>query len=204
MSKTANLVATRYMLREALSVGNGFENELWRIHRYSNSIVVTDLTNAGKRGKKVDSWVIMGKGIRGDESLPMESMAMQYMMWAKRNANPSKMKSVIDEDLEVHGDLMVVEQRSERGVDVTPGGFKPLLVRGAHVTIESDYQGFSIKDINDDANEPTCIAKGKKSVKQFYRWCSDNAKKIQSWTLSQIMNELSKEGIEYHYFCAMD
>lgn len=203
-NRITNLVASRYMSREALNVGDTFENESWRIHRYSNSIIITDLTNAGKRGKKVESWVVMGRGGWGEDKLPMESMAMQYVMWAKRNATPAQMKKAIDEDKEAMGDSMEVHDRTERGVDVAPGGFKPVLIRGAQVTIEADYESFSIKDINDDTNEPTCIAQGKKSVKQFYRWVKDNARRIQSWSMHDIMNELSKEGINYHYFCAMD
>lgn len=198
MDRLASIVAGRYMTREALGQGDTFETQGWRIHRFADHINITDLTNAGKRGKKVVTWIIMGR------TLPFESLALGYVMWAKRNATPAEMKKAIDEDQEAFGPSMKVEDRIERGIDVAPGGFKPVLIRGAMVTIESDYEGFSIKDINDDANEPTCIARGKKSVKQFYRWCQDNARKLQAMSLSDIMNALSKEGIEYHYYCAID
>lgn len=202
-TKISTLVASRFANRVALNVGETMETEKWRIHRFAESIRVTDLTNAGKRGKKVESWIIFSNS-GGSKALPLETMALQYAMWAKRDATPAKMKSVLDEDLEVYGDTMSLETRTERGVDVLPGGFKPVFVRGAHVTIESSLTDFVIRDINDDNNEPTCIAKGKKSIGQFYKWISENQKKAQSMTLGQIMNALKTEGIEYHYFCAVD
>lgn len=37
----------------SLAQGKSFENDSWRIHRLSDAIRVTDLTNAGRRGKRV-------------------------------------------------------------------------------------------------------------------------------------------------------
>ena len=53
-------------------------------------------------------------------------------------------------------------------------------------------------------NEPKCIAKGKKSIGQFYRWVKDNAKKLQAMSLHQIVEAMRTEGIQYHYYCAVD
>lgn len=51
-------VARRYLTAGSLPVGKTFQNEKVRIHRYSDTLVVTDLTNAGKRGKKCDEMVV--------------------------------------------------------------------------------------------------------------------------------------------------
>lgn len=203
MSKIANLVVARFMNRVGLSVGDRFENEQWRIHRYTDSIAITDLTFAGKRGKKVETMVVMGTGY-GSNRLPFETLTEQYIMWAKRNAPLAKMRDVIKEDEEVYGDTIKVYTRTERGIDVLPGNFKAIFIRGAHVTIESTMTDFRILNINDDDNEPTCAARGKKSIGQFYKWVSENEKKVQSMTLQEIMVALGKEGIDYRYYCAMD
>lgn len=178
----------------ALSVGETFENEKWRIHRFADSIKVTHLVNAGKRGKRCAEFVLVNNA-------GPESQAMEFVMLAKRGVDYGRMKKAMDEAVEVGSKLY---ENVLRGVDVKPGNFQKVFVRGAHVTIEADYDSYTVKDINDENNEPTCIAQGKKSVYLFYRWVRDNARAIAAMTMSQVMDAMKQNGIEYHYFCAVD
>ncbi len=197
--RVARRYATLKTADAILSVGETFENELWRIHRYREAIRVTHLENAGRRGKQCVEFVIHSN-VAGSLQ-PWESLAMEFMFYAKRKDGLPRMEQAMNEAKEVGFD---VDKRTLRGVDVSPGGFQKLLIRGAFVTIEADYDRYSIEDITDDDNQPTCIARGKKSIKQFYRWVKDNAKKLQSMTMHQIMDAMGKENIEYHYYCARD
>ena len=185
---------TASMSKFALSVGETFENDSWRIHRYMDSIRITHLVNAGKRGKRCMEFVVVG-------AAGPESTAMEFVMLAKRGSDFNRMKKSIDEAVEVGAKLY---ENILRGVDVKPGNFQKVFVRGAHVTIEADYDSYSVKDINDENNEPTCIAQGKKSVYLFYRWVKDNARAVAAMTMSQVMTAMKSNGIEFHYYCAVD
>lgn len=185
---------TASMSKFALSVGETFENESWRVHRFADSIRVTHLVNAGRRGKRCVEFVVIG-------GPAMESQAMEFVMLAKRGADFGRMDQAMREAKEVGAS---VDDRILKGVDVKPGNFQKLFVRGANVTIEADYDSYSVQDINDDNNEPTCIARGKKSVYLFYRWVKDNARAIAAMTMSQVMTAMKQNGIDYHYYCAVD
>jgi hypothetical protein len=203
---TIRLVAARFTNRVALNIGDTFENEKWRIHRYSNSIVITDLANAGKRGKKVDSWVVMSRsGLNND--LPLESMAMEYILWAKRGVDGAKMKAVIDEEQEAFGDTMTVYIRQERGVDVMPGGFEPFQLKTNKIFVEVTPRDFTVKNLSDVNNDPTCIPASKgglKSIPTFYAWVKDNEAKLKGMDYGQVLSVMDNLGVKYHDFCAMD
>lgn len=180
----------------ALAVGETFENDLWRVHRYRESIRITSLEGAGKRGKKCDEWVVI-TGVQ----MPSESISDEFVMHARRGANIQRMLQAIKEAEEIGAE---VHHNALRGVDVKPGNFQKLVVRGIHITVEADYDAYSIRDIDDDMNEPTCIARGKRSIFQFYRWVKDNAKALQRMTMGEAMRAMDQVGIDYHYYCAVD
>ena len=185
---------TASMGKFALSVGETFENDSWRIHRYQDSLRVTYIVKAGKRGGRCPEFVLTSVKA-------MESTAMEFVMLAKRGSDYARMKKAVDEAKEVGADI---HESILKGVDVKPGNFQKLFVRGANVTIEADYDSYSVQDINDDNNEPTCIARGKKSVYLFYRWVKDNARAIAAMTMSQVMDGMKQNGIDFHYYCAVD
>ena len=93
------------------------------------------------------------------------------------------------------------------GLSIKPKGFKRIEIHTKELYIKADYNSFTIKDMTDMHNEPTCIPamKGPKtSVNQFYRWIMDNQSYSQSMTYHEVLNELRKMGIDYHEYCAVD
>ncbi len=201
MSKlTATRVAARFL--EALDVGKTFENEKWRIHRFRPSIRITDLTNAGKRGKKVREITLYDLDYA--PNFPVESIAMELVMHARRGANFDRMLQVAKEAEEIGAKLDV---RDLRGVDVTPGGFEELTVKGQGVLVEVGYQDFKIVNTDDTYNLSTCIPAikgGKKSIPAFYRWVKDNQDKIRTMSFVEVVRAMKDEGIKYYQYCAMD
>lgn len=202
MDSVTHRVVNAYFRKQriALDVGRTWENDQWRVHRYVDHIVVWDLTNAGKRGKKVPRWSV-GSTAR---SFPFESTAMEIIMWAKRGASASQMRKVLDEIEEVGGHI---SETSERGVDVSPGGFAPVEIRGKHVRVEVGWKDFTIKNLDDEINEPTCIPAikgGIRSIPAFYRWVQDNKSKIEKMDFREVLKAMDGLGVPYHEYCAMD
>ena len=187
--------------KHALSVGETYESETWRVHRFATSISATHLVNAGKRGKKCQTIVLYSMAAR---NIPVESISMEFEMLAQRNVNFDRMMQAAEEASATTG--MDIEVRTERGVDVMPAGFKVLRVRGKNVSVEAEYNSFTVKAL-DDPNESTCIpaiSGGKKSIPAFYRWVKDNEKKIEGMKFHEVTRAMSEMGIEYHSYCAMD
>lgn len=186
--------------RIALDVGRTFENDDYRIHRYRDAIKVTELANAGKRGKKVQVMTLYGQG-------PMEGFAMEFVMHAKRGDNWNRMKQVGEEAVQAGGGQLYLSFDQERGVDVMPGGFQVVTVNGDKVYVEVGYKEFVVRDKVDQNNLPTCIpaiSGGLKSIPVFYRWVKENEKKIEKMTFSDVMKAMKDLGVRYHYYCAMD
>jgi hypothetical protein len=190
-----------------MNPGSGFEDEkkLMRYHRYMSSLRVTDLTNAGKRGKNVDQFALYDLDMGGD---PKEVDAIvAKIVRAKTYKEALKLaKDWLKKDSEVTG-FAKIQETTEKGVRVTPAGFKELKIDGDNIYIESGYTTFVLRDKVDKTNEPTCIpaAKGSKtSVKAFYAWAKENLPKLKKMTYQQALKSLSKAGVKYHDYCAMD
>lgn len=186
----------------ALGRGETYENEMWRVHRYADGVEITHLVNAGKKGKKCSRWYIAaGYAQAGYQGPNIDEIGNTAEAVAKTNAQLGKMQETI-KAMAAKGAR--VSEGFPKGVEVKPGNFQKLWVRGIHITIQADYDGFTIEDIDDESNEPTCIAKGKRAVGQFYRWVKDNQKAAQVMTFTEVMQAMDREGIEYHSYCAMD
>lgn len=189
----------------SLRVGQSMENEktMLRFQRWMSSIRVTDLTNAGKRGKKVDEFALydLDRVRSPEEKKELEKLVKQLLKAKSYKDALKKAKSYV-EGFEGMGPS--IQEGSLKGVRVTPPGFQPIKLDTKHVRIESDYTDWTVFDKRDKANEPACMAEGRKSVKLFYRWLKDNMSKVQNMTFQQIVKALQKEGIRYHQWCRMD
>jgi len=198
-------VVNAYHRKLALDVGRTWDNENWRVHRYADSIKVTDLTNAGKRGKKVQILSVVAKRYRGEGMAGMESLAMEFIMHAKRGASYARMKQVAEEATEAG--IADLYEESDRGVDVAPGNFGPISIHGKHVYVEVGWKDFSVRDKVDQNNLPTCIPAikgGLKAIPVFYRWVDENRAAIENMTFREVTKAMGDLGIQYHEYCAMD
>jgi hypothetical protein len=196
--------AERVLNRYArLNIGDTVERGMLRIHRWADSIELWDLTNAGKRGKKVERLHISPTYYVDDRKGLLDRLGIMLEGYSNFNRAYA---TVMDYAQKYDTDLNI-ESRAERGVDVTPAGFKPLSIKTDNVLIEAGYDSFRIKNLNDQYNEPTCIPAskgGKRSIPVFYRWVKDNESKLKRMTYHEILREMGRLGIKYHDYCAMD
>lgn len=181
----------------ALSTGETFENEAWRVHRFRPSLRVTSLIGAGKRGARCEEMSLYSNlGEMTDE------VAEAVLRAAKSKVSPAQMEALMES---LAGpNRMGFESFMLKGVEVKPGGFEKIKVVGDHVKIEADYDSFSVEDLDDRNNLPTCIARGKKSIFQFYRWVKENRQKLDRMTFEEVTDAMGDAGIDYHSYCAMD
>lgn len=197
-------VVTRYLLA-AVGRGETVEQGDVRIHRYAEVFFIWDLTNAGKRGKRVKMMAVRPNSYyyKGDKARWFDSMsrAIEHYRTYK------DIKNFFEDVLVDYPNEIDIEEREERGVDVYPGGFMPIKVNGKGVYVEVGYKEFRVKDLVDTNNEPTCIPAikgGLKAIPVFYRWVKDNESKIKNMTFRDVLKEMDKLDVPYHEYCAMD
>lgn len=197
-------LASERVISAYVSEGNTVEVGSIRIHRFREAYRVTDLTNAGLRGKKCDGISITVKGFQDVKDV------MEEIAWALEGAKTfAKVKQIVTTDLaELHPELEIrVDPWEERGIDVVPAGFKPIEVVGDKVKVSVGYKEFVVTDLVDTQNETTCIPKAKgglKSIPAFYRWVKDNESKVKKMSFSEVLEQMGKIGLPYHQFCAID
>jgi hypothetical protein len=191
-----------------IGIGNTIETKDIRAHRFASSIKVTDLQNAGKRGKKVDRFALYDLDYIGDRQPTSTNLhAFECSLSKLDYKTAKKWAKAIVEDAALHHHHIGFEADTERGVDVEPAGFKKIEILEKHFHIDADNKGFSISDLDDHQNETRAISLdrfGKKNPKKFYEWVSKNKDKIVGKTFFGLLHMMEKENIDYHTYCGMD
>ena len=179
-----------------------------RIQRFMTTLRVTDLTNAGKRGKKVDQFSIYDL----DRAEDVDAVDRLTANLLTRVRNYDEARSWADAWVDYYKtsgkrSRPQMEFGQSKGVDVAPAGFEPISIATKKITINADYDSFRVQDVADQYNLSTCIPAfkgGKRDIKVFYRWVLDNKSKLSSMTFSDVVREMGANGIKYHRYCAMD
>lgn len=200
--KVANLLRTEHdygCSKIAMSVGDEIEVNDFRLHLWSGYVTVTDLTNAGKRGKTVERFSIAEHDLSFDDYYNLINILKKCHDY---NEAKSFTKGYMN-DRNIEKSIII---STYKGIEIYPKGFKKIQIKGKHVYINIDYNGFSIRDLDDANNEPTVIDTDKTGPKQLYRYLSDgnNVNKVKDMSFSDICKLLSELKINNHYYCAMN
>jgi hypothetical protein len=207
-------------LCEGLAIGQTVDDGIMRIVRANTFIRVYDMTNAGKRGKKVDTFVLYDLDyVRNPQ---IKKLVEQFAAMLPRIRNYRKAlamaNGVVSESQRIlknmktltgAGSAPKMQIGQERGVDVALPGQKEIQINGAHVTFRAHpTRGFSITDTDDQNNLPTIMTPvrgGKRKANQaVYKMGSEDKQLIARATLSQIRKRLDLLRVGYHQFMAMD
>jgi len=201
MHNTLEKIANKILKTSAkLGVGHTIENGNIRIHRYRDSIRCTDLTNAGKRGKKVDEITFDAQ----DGSYLVPFISEFEKMRSFKQAE--KLAKEIEKDKE---SKIRTYKNQLRGVDVQlpeGKGQDKIKILTPKISLISEFDGFYVKDLT-DINEETIIAPRsapKKAIKQFRMWVMQNEDKIKRMTFNEIVRELMKNKIDFHSYYGLD
>jgi hypothetical protein len=192
-------------LRASLMIGDEMtvDRAKMHLHRYRDQIQVTDLTFAGKRGKRVERFSVVDLDYaHGGWAHDLVEALAKASSYKAALALAKKML----EDYEGSGSPSVHEY-TLRGIDVMPAGVSPVTLNGKHVWIKATPIDFIVRDKDDQHNLPTCIPAtrgGKKSIPVFYRWLLENESQIERMTFHDVMKSMSDAGIQSHQYCAMD
>jgi hypothetical protein len=192
------------VLNEGLKVGDTVENGHLRVHRYRGSMEVTDLTNAGKKGKTVRQFTIDNiDDYRMKDDTDTEAL---YKF-------AGFMSTVSDYDRALHAAKNFTEittgkvhEGEKKGIHVPMGsdGF-----HNNNMVVKYDSTSFSISDLSDTINAPRAIppvSNGKSDIKKFFNFMNNEftKKRIANMSYDDFLRELSKQGIHYHSYLSND
>lgn len=189
----------------SIEVGATVETGSLRIHRYRDHLVLWDITNAGKRGKKVPRVSVspaFSRGLAGAEGEALLDRVGKLLTSYECFERAVATLKALNQDAE----CLRFDYQEERGVDVKPTHFPTIEIRTAKLRITADFRTFSIEDLTDKFNEPTAIpdGDGQKAVAKFYLWVRDNRATVESFTFREILNSMRQLGIRCHSYCAVD
>jgi len=209
MTTQAQRVAARYLIAKGLDLGRTWENNKVRIHRYSNSFHVWDLTNAGKRGKKVRFMTILPKGYRADEAEWLEQQARYLVLNAARGYDGIKryFETLPKEK------AATINERQERGIDVLPAGTRKINLKWADGTtnlrLEADPHTFMVvssaliganeKGHGGFRQDTGYHSEKKTGAKRFYGWLVNNETKVKKMGISDLRDIWRELKIPYRY-----
>jgi len=205
-------------LSPAVPIGSTVETPHVRIHRFADVVRVWDLTNAGKRGRKVDILSFSNYYLQGNDI----AMA-KYERWLANAAQGATFKEIertaeaLIRELSRTIDYGIeLKHWTERGVDVDPPEtvsprvkYTVLDTPERVITVEAKPSDVSIREVIHRVNDrgerqfylhDTVVAntRKKRETKTLYKWVVDNERALKgAKTLADIRKLLNREGIPY-------
>lgn len=178
-----------------IRVGSTVEQGSIRIHRYSDWTSVTDLTNAGKRGKTVEVIGFRLNRYFADAYYNLfagplqacENMAQVHIL--------ANTYALTDPD-EPRSDFVTYSE--QRGVDVVPSLKQVIKLQTTNFTLSASPLDFTVRDSSRQGQVLHPLQSSKKrSALTFYAWLQENLARVQDMTVTQIAQELLRKKIQY-------
>ena len=205
----AQRVAVRHLL--SLDVGQGVFTDHLKLHHFHGSLRITDMENAGKRGKKVKELTLIPKTLHDEMSDKIIKQAVQSILHMNYGQAKSHLEDVLTR--EGHGDLFALHERDLRGIDVEPKGTTIKLEKkfpdGTIVRIESSPHDFMVvnsqvisapgKAAHGYRQDTLYSPRGKQDGIIFYSWLRENLSKAANMTIQELSKIWDALGVRYSY-----
>ncbi len=207
MNLVAQRVADRYISAMGIGMGRTWEIDSVRVHRYRDHFKVTDLTNAGKRGKRVRVMTIAPTYYyKGDHDEWMERMGKAIPEYNSYD----KIKGFIKDVLVDAPNEIQIDESEVRGVDVNPGGTtKITLTTGTGLEITSEPMDFMVRSrvmMPGPTGKPSFAqdtlywpSNKKRDSPIFYNWLKANMAQANRMTITDFRKLWDDLKIPYDY-----
>lgn len=201
MDPLASRVASRYVLAENVPMGKTWERGDLRIHRFRDHFRITDLTNAGKRNKKVRQMTVAPTyAFKGDHDDWLERMSKNMLDYPSYDGILSFLNDILHD---YPGEIRINETQL-RGVDVNPGGFEKIefdvVDRDWSLSVKAELDDFLVVQRDrlrrptrpdepaNDSGQPMFqdtiySPKNKAGAKVFYNWLQGNREAAKGMSL---------------------
>jgi len=209
---SARRVVARFLQARGVALGKTWENGKVRIHRYANYFKVWDLTNAGKRGKKVR---VMDIGPNMGPSKDKDWLERQSRFILLNARTYDTIKAFYSDLMADFPHDISIDEHQERGVDVIPGGTRKIEVQWKHGEVILDLDAtpleFHLRHSAPLSHHTTGESIGcqdtlywprnRTAAKRFYAWLSGEGegkiKRMGIMDLRKLWREI-KVDFEWH------
>lgn len=198
--------------RAGVPVGDTLERGALRMHRYESALRVTDITNAGKRGKTCPEFALYNLDFPLPE--PGASAVDDALAAIAKAGTYAKAVAIAREAVAAAKAVFSnvnIEENALRGVDVDPPAGAmgaPIKLDLPNFSLEATATGFAVHDKGDTNNYPVLMTpsggKRKTAIKAFHAWATANKAALPKMKFDDVHRALRTAGIDYHYFLSMD
>jgi hypothetical protein len=199
-------------------VGETVERDGLRFHRYASSLRVTDITNAGKRGKSCPEFALfnLDYGVKDAKQIAAVEDALKAIAKAKTYAQAVALaRGVAAKDSQRGMAFASVEERQLRGVDVEPASDstgRTIKIETPTFTLAAGATDFSVSEKvrpghgGDDTRMiiPPVGGAKKTAITVFRSWVKQNLNDIKRMTFRELSKAMADAGLNYHSFSTMD
>ena len=205
-SQKGKLASTRVA---KLRVGQTWESNTIRAHRYHDSIKVWDLKHAGKRGKKVE---IMNIHIT-EWKKPNQDRAYldDVSDFLTNTTTYDHFKKIVISFLKTAGFTNVVGNREsiisfreEKGVRISPPNMGKIVINNRFVSAWFELGEFHIQDKTDQNNLPTMMERDRRSPPKLYKMVAGNKAMFEKMNYKEMRQFLIDYKINFRTYMGMD
>jgi hypothetical protein len=204
MELTRRIVA-RYKL-SGVEMGREVTVGTVRIHRYSDHFVITDLVNAGLRGKKVR---IMNLSL-GYGSTQNAKAWLDMMGDTLPNQDSYEDVKRFVNGLKQDDPYVSVDEREARGIDIEPTGAKITVKTNSGLEIESAPDSFRVlnrqplshpktKEPMGTFQDTNYYSRDKKGAAAFFAWLKTNLSRANNMIIADLQRIWDQLGVKYDY-----
>lgn len=180
-----------------MKIGETFENEAWRVHRFAHAIRITEIRNAGKRGKKCRDLALYDLDFQRVPDAEQEFLARAATKLARDLVDTETMEGWARA---TGRKLQVMEYR---GVDVEESN-EAIEIMTDRLKISANKREFSIEDLTDTYNRTTAMDTTRSGARKVHAWIRRNQAVLPVMSFREVMEAIRGLGVRPHQYCAMD
>lgn len=189
-----------------LEVGRTFFSGALKIHRFAPNIRVTDMTNAGRRGKKVREMSVSPGYVPSTlEEEILDALAEALV----RTDTYEEALDAVHKVQDAYPGKVDITESVLRGVDVEPVGAKITVKTNTDLEVTASPQDFQVIHHAPLAHPKTGVAIGfqdtsywprkKQDGAAFYAWLKANLAKVDRMTIQDLRDLWHDLGINYDF-----
>ncbi len=202
----------------ALDIGQGVFGDHLKIHHFSGSLKITDMDNAGKRGKKVRILSVLPAGSHSaDDRQTSEELLkplVDHILHMTYDQAKKAIEGINKENSDLNEDPFNISEHEVRGIDVEPKGtviqLQKKFPNGTIVSIKASPHDFQVSNsvvIKGDPENPRPAdghrddmgywSRGRESGIVFYGWLKDNVSKAANMTMEELKKVWHELGVKF-------
>lgn len=208
MTETARRLVARYLKANGIDIGRTVNIGNVRIHRYREQFQITDLTNAGRRGKKARIVnVTLGYG----SQVPAAEHETWFDTLGKALVNQTSFEGVMNylRHVKESDPYLDLSYRDVRGIDVEPTGPSISIKTNTGLVIEaSPNEGHVLnkQPLTHPATgkpngyqDTNYYTRGRESAAIFFTWLRSNLSKANNLDMNELREVWNQLGVVYDY-----